>query len=240
MNATIPLFCIGSFLLVFLALLVFALVTARQRKQEVADAAAQLGFTPLTDGGAELLDRLAKLHRPQSVRKVYNVYSKPFGSETYYIFDSQVDTPHQNSDSETGTNSEYGNIGVLSPYLDLPSFMLIPRFPGMPGGLGGIMDGFMMMAATRAGLTEFTLVTPEFSSKYQLFVKVDARNEQVFSETVLDWIARQDQIVARGEDDFLLYNRYNLRMRNKKETRQISELVEGARQLCDFLVTKKG
>ncbi len=238
-NAFISILCIGLFMLVFIVLLVVALVSSSKRKKQLGDAVAQLGFTSMAEPDADLLARLTTLYAPYPVRKVSNAYRKPFGSETYYIFDCQTDNPSSNTDGETSSSNEFGNIGIISSYLNLPSFMLIPRFPAMPMGLGGMLENLLTMAAANAGLTEYSLVTPDFSSKYMLFVKEDERVEKVFSPEVQDWIARQEQLVARGENDFLLYNRYNLRMKNNKEVRQFSDLMDGARQLCDFLVTKK-
>lgn len=238
-TALFSILCIGLFMLVFIILLVVVLVSASKRKKQVGDAAAQMGFSPLPEADADLLAHLTALYAPYPVRAVRNVYRKPFGSETYYIFDCQTDNPSSNTEGETSNNNEFGNIGILSPYLDLPSFMLMPRFPAMPMGLSGMLENLLSMAAMNAGLSEYTLVTPDFSSKYMLFVKEEERVEKVFTPEVQDWIARQEQLVARGENDFLLYNRYNLRMKNNKEIRQFSDLMEGARQLCDFLVTKK-
>lgn len=238
-NVFVSILCIGLFMLVFIVLLIVALVSASKRKKEVGDAAAQMGFTALTNPDPELMARLTTLYQPYPVRKVSNAYRKPFGSETYYIFDCQTDNPSSNTEGETSNNNEFGNVGILSPYLNLPSFMLIPRFPAMPMGLSGMLENLLSMAAINAGLSEYTVVTPDFSSKYMLFVREDERVEKVFTPEVQDWIARQEQLVARGENDFLLFNRYNLRMKNNKEVRQLSDLMEGARQLCDFLVTKK-
>lgn len=235
----ISVLCIGLFLLVFVVLIVVAIVSASKRKQQVSDAASHLGFSPLAEADPELLSRLTALYRPYPVRKVSNAFRKPFGNETYYIFDCQTDNPSSNTDVETTSSNEFGNIGILSPYLDLPAFMLMPRFPAMPMGLSGMLENLLSLAALNAGLNEYTLVTPAFSGKYMLFVKEDARVEKVFTNEVQDWIARQEQLVARGENDFLLYNRYNLRLKNNKEVRQLSDLMDGARQLCDFLVTKK-
>jgi hypothetical protein len=203
-------------MLVFIVLLVVALVSSSKRKKQLGDAAVQLGFTAMAEPDADLLARLTTLYAPYPVRKVSNAYRKPFAS-----------------------SNEFGNIGIISSYLNLPSFMLIPRFPAMPMGLGGMLENLLTMAAANAGLTEYSLVTPDFSSKYMLFVKEEERVEQVFTPEAQDWIARQEQLVARGENDFLLYNRYNLRMKNNKEVRQFSDLMDGARQLCDYLVTKK-
>lgn len=236
MTAVFPILCVGLFAVVFAVILVVALTSAAKRKKEIGDAAAQLGFTPLAEADGELVARLTKLYAPYAVHKVSNLYSKPFGSETYYLLDCQTENPTRNSEGETSANSEFANVGVLSPALDLPPFMLMPRLPSMPAGLSGVLENLISLAASSAGLHEYDLVTPEFNSKYQLFVKEDARNEKVFSQPTLDWIARQEQIVARGVDDFLLFNRYNLRMKIKKEAGQLNGLAEGARQLCDFLV----
>ncbi len=235
----VSMLCIGFFVLVFVVLMVVSIVSARKRKQQVSAAATHLGFSPLAEADPELLSRLSSLYRPYPLRKVSNVFRKPFGNETYYIFDCQTDNPSRNTDVETTSSNEFGNVGIVSPALDLPAFMLMPRFPAMPMGLSGMLENLLSLAAINAGLSEYTLVTPAFSARYMLFVKEDARVEKVFTNEVQDWIARQEQLVARGENDFLLYNRYNLRLKNNKEVRQFSELVDGARQLCDFLVTQK-
>ncbi|MPM33185.1 hypothetical protein SDC9_79754 [bioreactor metagenome] len=238
-NAFVSILCIGLFMLAFIVLLIVALVSASKRKKEVGDAASQMGFNPLPEPDAELLAHLTNLYAPYPVRKVSNAYRKPFGSETYYLFDCQTDNPGRNSEQESSSNNEFGNIGIISPYLDLPSFMLLPRFPAMPMGLSGMMENLLSMVAQDSGLSEFSVVTPAFSSKYMLFVREDERVEKVFTPEVQDWIARQEQLVARGENDFFIFNRYTMRMKNGKETSQLSELLESARHLCDFLVTKK-
>lgn len=114
--------------------------------------------------------------------------------------------------------------------------MLITRSPSIPGALEGMLENFIGAAATRAGLQEYQNVSPEFSLKYMLFTKEDPRTEKVFSSEVLAWIAQHEQVVARGEDDLFIYNRYDLRRGGKADANKLADLIQEARQFCDWLV----
>lgn len=235
-NNLFSILCVGLFLLVFVVLIVITLVQSGKRKKALLENAHQLGFTPQSKPDPELLTRLNKLYFPAKVEKLSNLARKIFGDETYYLFDCQTSNSNQTSDTNGNSSLEYANFAILSPHLDLPPFMLITRLPSMPGALEGMLENLIVMAAARAGLQEYQAVSPEFSLKYMLFTRDDPRCEKVFTNEVLAWIAHQEQLVVRGEDDLLIYNRYEFRRIGNVAANKLADLVQEARQLCDWLV----
>jgi len=239
-NGIFSFVCIGLFVLVFAVLLLITIVQTQKRKKGLLESTRVLGFVSQAKPDPELLAGLNKIYAPAHVEKLLSLSCKDFGSETYYLFDIQTSKLDQNAESSSEGSTEYANIAVLSPHLDLPPFIMMARITAMPGMLAGMVENLIRSAVARAGLEEYQNVTPEFNLKYMLFTKNDARNEIVFSEAMLTWVAQQEQIVARGEGDLFIYNRFDLQHGQKTDASKLNESFKGARAFCDWVVKKQG
>lgn len=234
-NGLIALICVGFFAIVVVVLLVLSGISTKKRRQALAGVISQTGFTPQAQPDADFMAALAALYAPSKIAKVSNLARKLFGDENYYLFDVTSITPSYSSNSTSSSNVEYSNVGILSPHLDLPPFMLMMRVAA-PGRLGGMLDNLLVMGAANNGFHELTGVTTAFQINYMLFVKDDVSAREVFTDPVLDRIALLDRVVARGEGRLLIFNRFEVRTSGKLDANGMAQQVTTARQLCDLLV----
>jgi hypothetical protein len=207
-----------------------------KRKKGFAAAVAGLGFVPQQKADVELLAQLQAIYAPAKVNKVTNIATRLVGDEHYYIFDCTYITPSTYSNqSSSSSATEFNNLAVLSPHLDLPPFVILSRTKA-PGALAGIADNFFAMAAASAGLKEYREVPTIFQMNYMLFVNDDPRVKDAFTDTLLTQIGMMDGVIARGSGQCLVVNRFNLRMVGKWDSGKLSEQVSLARQMTDLLV----
>ncbi|MCX5657399.1 MAG: hypothetical protein NTZ48_04140, partial [Candidatus Omnitrophica bacterium] len=151
-------------------------------------------------------------------------------------FDCTTSNQSNSSGSTSSADSEYHNVAILSPHLDLPSFLLITRISA-PGPFGGMLDSLIASGATRAGFIEWQSVPPDFDLKYMLYIKENPRVEKVFTEQVLSSIAKTEHVVARGNGRLLVFNHFDSRRGGKVEANVLADLIQQARQFCDWLAS---
>lgn len=235
-NGLIALICVGGFFLVFLIILVLSVIQKQKRKAAFGIVVTQLGFRAQPQADAEFLSHLQKLYEPAQVKKVSNVAVKLVGDERYFLFDiTYTSTRMSSNDSEPSINTENNNVAVLSPYLDLPPFILMNRIKA-PGALAGMADGVLSYAASAAGFREYKEVPTVFEMNYMLFIKDDPRLETAFSDQLLNQLGLLDGVVGRGLDKLLVLNRFDLRGSNKLDAVKMAEQVTLLRQVTDWLV----
>lgn len=234
-DGSFGLICFGSIVLVVAVFLVVSAISAKNRKKKMLGMIGQLGFTSQPQPDADFTAALAALYAPSRVQKVSNLARKLFGDENYYLFDVTTLTPQTSSESAGSSSTEYSNVGILSPHLNLPPFLLMQRMSA-PGKLGGMIDNLLVFGAMNAGFHELKQVTTAFQLNYMLFIKDDARAAEVFTDQVLDRIAMLDHVIARGEGRLLVFNRFEVRNNGKLDENGLAQQVQLARQLCDMLV----
>jgi len=235
-NGLITLICVGGFFLVILILLLLAMIQGRKRKTAFGATMTQLGFQAQPQADAEFLGHLQRLFAPSQVKKVSNLAVKLVGDERYFLFDITYTSPRMSyDDSGSSINTEYNNVAVLSPHLDLPPFILMNRIKA-PGALAGMADGVLSYAATAAGFTEFKEVPTVFQMNYMLFVKEDPRLATAFTDQLLGQLGLLDGVVARGLNQLLVLNRFDLRGSSKLDSVKLADQVTLLRQMTDWLV----
>ncbi len=235
-NGMIALICVGGFVLVICVILLLSVLQSGKRRKGFASAVAGLGFVPQQKADVELLAQLQAVYAPAKVNKVTNIATRLVGDEHYYIFDCTYITPSTYSNqSSSSSATEFNNLAVLSPHLDLPPFILLCRMKA-PGALAGLADRVLTMGAASAGFKEYLEVPTVFQMNYMLFVNDDPRVKDAFTDTLLTQIGMMDSVVGRGAGQLLIVNRFNLRASSKLDPAQLSEQVTLAKQLTDWLV----
>jgi hypothetical protein len=234
-NGMIALLCVGGFFVIICFFLLLSAFQAQKRKKGFTAAVAQLGFTPQPQADADLLSQLGQLYAPAKVNKVKNTAVRLLGDEKTYLFDITYTSPRYSSSSSSSMTTEFNNVAVYSPHLDLPPFILMNKMK-MPGALEGMAEGVLTYAAANAGFKEYTDAPTVFQMNYMLFVKDDPHTSTAFTDELLNRIGLLDGIVARGEDHLLVINRFDLRGSSKLDEVKLSEMVTLARQFCDWLV----
>lgn len=166
MDRLLPFLITGVALLV--GWIVFAAIRAQQHsRRELLDAARDLGFTP-ADTSPEFLARLADLYaRPspgakQPALKSYktgDVFRRRLPEGEMFIFDL-VDTS-----GDQNNRTEKQAVAVVSPRLDLPRFVLLPRI-GAGSAFAPVVSRVLSWLARHYGNpVEFPHV-PEFAQHY--------------------------------------------------------------------------
>lgn len=126
-------------ILLFLLVLGFALLAARNSNQKKTSRARELGFEPLQDPPDSLMSRVENLHRRRESQslKISQVYRQRDLNRQIYLFDLE-DT--QSDDSSLGSEI----LGVISRDLALPHFTLVslPEIKN-DGFLGQMMDSLL-------------------------------------------------------------------------------------------------
>jgi hypothetical protein len=234
-NGMIALICVGGFMLVICLILLLSAFQARKRRQGFAEAASRLGFLAQPKADVELLAKLQSVYIKTKVNKVSNVASKLIGDERYYIFDVSYTSTAYSSNQSSSSTTEYNNVGVLSPHLDLPPFIILSRMKA-PGALAGIANSMLTMGAASAGFTEFTEVPTVFQMNYMLFGSDPVRLRETFTDTLLNKIGMLDNVIARGGGEVLIINRFDLRGQSKLDEGKLLQQVNLARLLTDMLV----
>jgi hypothetical protein len=234
-NGMITLICVGGFIVVVCFFLLLSAFQARKRKNGFTAAIGQLGFAAQTQPDPELAAGLQRLFEPAKVNSLKNVAVKLMGDENYYLFDITYTSPQYSNHSSSSVNTEFNNVAILSPHLDLPPFILLNRMK-IPGALAGLADSVLIYGAASAGFSEYKQVPPVFQMNYMLFVKDDPRVATAFTDELLNRIGLLDNIVGRGEDRLLMLNRFDFRASSKLDVNKLSDQVNLLRQFTDWLV----
>jgi hypothetical protein len=234
-NGMIALICVGGFVFAICVILLLSAIQTGKRRKGFAAAMSSLGFVPQQKADIELLAKLQAVYAPARVAKVSNLATRLVGDEHYYLFDCSYITPSTYSNQPASSATEYNNVAVLSPHLDLPPFILLCRMKA-PGALAGLADRVLTMGAASAGFKEYLEVPTVFQMNYMLFVNDDPRVKEAFTDTLLNKIGLMDSVVGRGAGQLLIVNRFNLRASSKLDEGKLSEQVNLARQMTDMLV----
>ena len=180
-----------------LAAVVGSLVRATRHNQARAQRLQQAGFTPLAVPPPELVERITRLYQG-SFRpglQVSNVFQKNIVDGQAVFFDI-----HDASDSDS-TWAENEVLGIISPDLDLPQWLLQPRPAGMQisGAAGKLLDWVMNKTGfRRVELTE----QPQLDQLFIVFARDEAAVRQYFTPQRADQLAslpRAYQIQAAGD-----------------------------------------
>lgn len=140
--------------LVFVAV-IWAAVTQRRKEEHLEAILFQLGFSLASPPPPQLAQTIIELRGagPHKSLELKDVFRRSIAGGELYLFDV-LDT----GGSETATEAERA-LAVVSPSLDLPRFILIPRpdFGGRATGvLAQLAERALTWATSRTGLEEIT------------------------------------------------------------------------------------
>lgn len=168
MDRMLPFLITGAVLLV--GWVVFAAIRAEQQKRrDLLEAARNLGFTPAaSDPG--LAARLTELyvHTPSKSKhsakppyKLQNVFKKRMSEGDVFIFDL-VDTSGDDS-----SQTEKHAVAIVSPRLDLPRFVMLPRIGGS-SALAPVANKVLAWVARNYGSPVDFPHAPEFAQHFMV------------------------------------------------------------------------
>lgn len=233
-NGSGGLIAVILFAVLMVVLIVIGVSYSKRRKKRLLEIYSRLGFTLQAQPDADFMLALSAVYAPDRARKVSNLARKSFLDERYYLFDLTTSPSGYRSGSSESSNVEYSNVGIFSPGLSLPSFMLITHIAA-PGRIGGMLDNMITAGAMSAGFYKMQGAPTAFDLNYMLFVKDEIRAREVFSDQVLNRIAMLDSVVARGEGKLLIFNRFTIRNGGKVSDTMLAQQVDEARQMCEWL-----
>jgi cbb3-type cytochrome oxidase subunit 3 len=228
--------CFGVVLLLFIVLLVIAIVYSSKRKHRIRQSANQMGFAPENNPGQELLEGLKAAYAPAQLVRITNVSKRAYADELVYLFDCSIRGINLSANSRSEVSTTTGNLGIQSPHLNLPHFVLMARVQ-LPQFLEGKMGSVIEEGIARMGMSPWQKVPPEFDAKYQLFVDEDPRVETVFTDSVLTKIAGLSPFNARGNGRIIIFNPRGMDQGSQMDDETLLQYVQAAQQLCELLAS---
>ena len=236
-NESSSIICIGIFFLVFMVALIFILISAHKRKQALLGILDDVGFVIQPEAAPKLLEKLQPLYGPTRVEKVGMVAVKLIGDEMFYLYDCTTGNSQKSySRTRNSSSTEYSNLAVISPHFKLPSFILINR-TSAPGNIGSMIDDLLIMQARSIGYAEWQYCSPAFNIKFILLSKSEERMLETFTTEVQERIIEMGDVLARGEDDTLVFNRNEIRRGVKLDAAQLADYIQDAREFCGLMAS---
>jgi len=185
------------------------LIIAEGRKQKASSRRiADLGYTPIKSPSAALLERVQRIYQRGSGQKLelQNAFQRPIADGRVVLFDL-VDTSG-NESSWLGTRI----MGVLSPSLHLPHFMLEPKLQLKPEGQ---VAAFMLhtaekvidWAASKGGYERVSFSAhPDFEQRFIVFGRAETELRLFLTGDRLDRLAGLERAykIAGAGDMFTL------------------------------------
>jgi hypothetical protein len=150
----------------FVTLFAWALITQRNKVAARKQRLIAMGFSAVASPDPELAGRILALHQMGFNRRLElrNVFQKPLADGQVYLFDLWDAASSESATLHTGV------IGIVSPLLNLPCFVVMP-FPELgqktPGFLANAAEKLLNWAAGRAGWTHFEFPeNPAFDQRH--------------------------------------------------------------------------
>jgi hypothetical protein len=150
-----PILMIGLFVTLLVAGIIYSLVAAKKRREELGTLAGRLGLNFSPDHDRNLparfafLDRLAK----GSNRYAFNVMSGPFAGQTVLAFDYHYETHSTDSKGRRRTQHHYFSFFILLLRANFPELTIAP-------------EGIFSKVAQAFGYDDIDFESHEFSRKF--------------------------------------------------------------------------
>jgi hypothetical protein len=192
-------------IMVFAGIVALMIRTAKKTREEKADRAQTLGFTPLEDLPPVLIGRLEDLYRGRKnlSLEVRNLFHRREFDRDLYLFDLE-DT----NDDDTSLGMDM--LGVISRNLALPQFSLISVPPlDRSKPLGGLMekmlDKVLYLAGKYQGLTRVDFPEqPGFEERFVVFGRDPYAVQNLLSGSIASFLQSQQlPLQVAGIGDFL-------------------------------------
>lgn len=216
-----PVIILG-FVLIFVAISTFLIVSNHRDKKRRHQLAQSLGFTPI-EPDAVLTECISQLYRRQgksSTYELHNVFRKILPDGEMILFDLVETSGNQDS------NPEQQAIAVISHYFNLPPFMIFPK-ADTKGVVTDMANKVLEWVISKVGTPlEFPEV-PEFEERYLLTSPDEAGTRHFFNSSILRRIAQTRLLVINAGGEIFTLSQLDP-SRNTFNQDKLSEMVKQA------------
>ena len=227
-NLALPIFILIAALVILV--FYFLIRAARQTNATRHLEAENLGFQPRNPPDPDFVARILALHqrRPDQVLEVGQVFVKPHGDTTFYLFDLE------DTGGEDRTTLLDGAIAVVSPLLDLPAFGIFPKVPG---------DSFLAQMANRmvarligqqTTLVDFT-DRPDFARRYIVTAADTEQVRNLLSDYLQDRLNALEMLQIQAGGDTLTIGNIGYTQKRPGERRDLETLYRQTLTVYDLL-----
>jgi hypothetical protein len=212
---------IGIALIVVVTIAAISWSIARQKTEAKKQRLSNLGYTPILPPPPGLVERLTALNQGRHVRKLklQNVFQRAITGGQLYWFDMIID-----KGSEDDNSPVTDLLGVVSPGLTMPHFLLIPMMAQLGrSDAGGALANLVAQAANKllswstGGLKRVSFADqPAFEQHYSVFGQAEAEVRGFLTDNRLNYLLGLEYhyTVEAGRDIFTL--KYDAHFNNKK------------------------
>ncbi len=228
-----PLLVILAGIISIMGLIVYQMFNAgKKRQRHKNETRAAHGFHLVDLPEAELVQRLISLHQKREhqrlgIKDLAVRNESDFRFYTYDILDTSGNDSHRH---------EEWVLAILSPYLKLPRFTLIPKID-MPGKLASLANHFLeKLTVKHAHKINFDS-HEQFSRRYMVTGNNDEDIRRLFNEQVLNHLSNTIFWLVEGDGDLLTFSRFQFnRQGNKNRMENLGEKINEGRSLFNMMV----
>jgi hypothetical protein len=151
----LPIAMFGLFAVLIVAGIIYSVIAAKKRREELGALAMRLGLAFSSDPDRELAARFQFLNRlaQGSNRYAFNVLSGNYGGDSVLVFDYHYETHSTDSKGRTQTHHHYFSFFIL---------LLRANFPELTIGSEGVLSKI----AQTFGFDDIDFESHEFSRKF--------------------------------------------------------------------------
>lgn len=191
-----------GFVLIFGLLIFYSLRTQHQTEKRKKERAQSAGFIPLPQPSSQLSERIIGLYLNSRRKrfKISGVSSKVFPDGELVLFDLK----ETSGDDDTQLADQ--GLMIVSPYLDLPRFSLVPRLE-LGGKLAEYANRFVLWAASSAGKPIESMGHVEFDQRYWASGKDHQAIRRFLTPDRLDRLASLQNLNLEAGGDCFAFTR---------------------------------
>jgi hypothetical protein len=215
------------------ALIVYGMISSEKKRLiRKKEALLALGFQTVENPDSSLLKNLITLYTKRESQKLSlrNMYQRRENNYLLYLYEVWSET------SDGQELQEKWGLAMVTPYLNLPRFTLIPKID-MTGRFASLVNRLLEKVTVQGNVKiEFT-GHQQFSSRYLVTGKDESAVRQLFSDRLLKRLSETSYLQVDGNRNFLIFSRYDLkRGKQKREMEDLTSRLEEARSFFKLMM----
>lgn len=214
-------------------LTVFGMISSEKNRQaRKKESILALGFQAVDNPDPSLLTHLIALYTKRESQKLSmrNLYQRRENDYLLYLYEVWSESSNDND-----LHEEWG-LAMVSPYLNLPRFSLIPKVD-MPGKFAGLVNRFLEKLTVPGSIKiEFPDHLP-FSRRYMVTGTDEAAVRKVFTTILLNRLSDTSYLLVEGNMHFLTFSKHDLERRKRNgKIEHLSNRLQEARSFFQFIL----
>ena len=214
-------------------LAVYGMISSEKRRQaRKKEAILALGFQPLDKPDPALVENLLALYTKRESQKLTlrHMYQRRENDYLLYLYEVWSESSNDND-----LHEEWG-LAMVSPYLNLPRFSLIPKVD-MPGKFAGLVNRFLEKLTVPGSIKiEFPDHLP-FSRRYMVTGTDETAVRKVFTTILLNRLSDTSYLLVEGNKHFLTFSKHDLENRKRNgKIEHLSNRLQEARSFFNLMM----